>query len=254
MARQSRPSQKKETRKKKTPSLKVGKAKLTDNRKRTESSRRWLLRQLNDPYVSKAQELGYRSRAAFKLLEINEKYHFLKPGITVVDLGAAPGGWTQVAAEKLKIGSSKGKAGESRLVALDISEMAPLGGVTLLIGDFTQESTLQALMESLANNGSTGVDVVLSDMAAPASGMTDVDHIRIMNLVEAAYEFACLTLKPGGTFVAKVLQGGTETTLLNRLKKSFAKVNHFKPPASRKDSAEIYVIAQGFRKSQAEGK
>lgn len=222
---------------------------LKDNRKRTESSRHWLLRQLNDPYVAKAQDLGYRSRSAFKLVEIDAKYHFLKPGTTVIDLGAAPGGWTQVAAQKLKLGTPKGNATGSQLIAVDISDMTPLKDVTIFTADFTEESTVQAILENLATKSAGGVDVILSDMAAPASGMTDVDHIRIMNLVEAAYEFACLVLKPGGTFVAKVLQGGTEATLLTRLKKSFAKVSHFKPPASRKDSAEVYVVAQGFRGS-----
>ncbi|MGV8948149.1 MAG: RlmE family RNA methyltransferase [Candidatus Paracaedibacter sp.] len=222
---------------------------LKDNRKRTESSRQWLLRQLNDPYVAKAQDLGYRSRAAFKLIEIDEKYHFLKPGITVIDLGAAPGGWTQVAAQKLKIGTPKGNTAGSQLIAVDISDMAPLKDVTIFIADFTEESTIQTILKEVATRSTDGVDVILSDMAAPASGMTDVDHIRIMNLVETAYEFACIVLKPGGTFVAKVLQGGTEATLLTRLKKSFAKVNHFKPPASRKNSAEVYVVAQGFRGS-----
>jgi 23S rRNA (uridine2552-2'-O)-methyltransferase len=224
-------------------SSKVGKVILKDNQKRTESSRNWLLRQLNDPYVTKAQDLGYRSRSAFKLLEIDAKYRFLKPGITVIDLGAAPGGWTQVAAEKLKVGTPKGTQRGSQIVAVDLQDMAPLKDVIILTADFTEEATVQAILDNLSG----GVDVLLSDMAAPACGMTDVDHIRIMNLVEAAYEFACLVLKPGGTFVAKVLQGGTEATLLTRLKKSFAKVNHFKPPASRKDSAEVYVIAQGFR-------
>ncbi len=246
MARQ--PSSPSNIKKKGKASSKVGKVKLKDNRKRTESSRKWLLRQLNDPYVAQAQSLGYRSRAAFKLIEIDAKYRFLKPGITVVDLGAAPGGWTQVVAEKLKVGTPKGMAKGSRVVALDLLEMAPLKGVTILTADFTQEATVQSLLENLAEKGAGGVDLVLSDMAAAASGMTDVDHIRIMNLVEAAYEFACLVLKPGGAFVAKVLQGGTEATLLARLKKSFAKVTHFKPGASRKDSAEMYVIAQGFRK------
>jgi 23S rRNA (uridine2552-2'-O)-methyltransferase len=222
----------------------VGKVILKDSRKRTESSRQWLLRQLNDPYVTKAQDLGYRSRAAFKLLEINAKFRFLKPGITVVDLGAAPGGWTQVAAEKLKVGTPKGTAKGSQIIAVDLTEMAPLKDVTIITADFTEESTVQDILETLATGG---VDVILSDMAAPASGMTDVDHIRIMNLVEAAYEFACLVLKPGGTFVAKVLQGGTEAKLLSRLKKSFSKVSHFKPPASRKDSAEVYLVAMGFR-------
>lgn len=248
MTRQPRPSKNTKKKNKGSPK-KVGKITLKDNRKRTESSRQWLLRQLNDPYVTKAHDLGYRSRAAFKLVEIDAKYHFLKPGITVIDLGAAPGGWTQVAAQKLKIGTPKGNAASSRLIAIDLSDMPPLKDVTILTADFTQESTIQAILENLASTSIGGVDVILSDMAAPASGMTDVDHIRIMNLVEAAYEFACLVLKPGGTFVAKVLQGGTEATLLKRLKKSFTKVSHFKPPASRKDSAEVYVVAQGFRGS-----
>lgn len=257
MTRQPRPSQntkKKSKGKKNEGTPKVGKVKLKDNRKRTGSSRQWLLRQLNDPYVTRAQDLGYRSRAAFKLLEIDAKYRFLKPGITVIDLGAAPGGWTQVAAEKLKVGTPKGTAKGSQIVAVDLSQMAPLKDVTILTADFTEQATVQAILENLATKSAGGVaaggvDVLLSDMAAPASGMTDVDHIRIMNLVEAAYEFACLVLKAGGTFVAKVLQGGTEVALLNRLKKSFAKVSHFKPPASRKDSAEVYVVAQGFRDS-----
>lgn len=222
---------------------KVGKVKLKSKQKRTESSRSWLVRQLNDPYVAKAQEQGYRARSAFKLVEINEKYRFLKPGIRIVDLGAAPGGWTQVAAQKLKVGTPKGSSQGSQIVAVDLSEMAPIKDVTIITADFTQEETIQTILETLTG----GVDVLLSDMAAPACGMTDVDHIRIMNLVEAAYEFALLVLKPGGTFVAKVLQGGTEMNLLLRLKKSFAKVSHFKPAASRKDSAEMYVIAQGFR-------
>jgi 23S rRNA (uridine2552-2'-O)-methyltransferase len=241
VTRQPGPSKNSKKKSKRAP--KVGKVMLKDNRKRTTSSRNWLVRQLNDPYVTKAQDLGYRSRAAFKLIEIDAKFRFLKPGITVVDLGAAPGGWTQVAAAKLKIGTTKGTAKGSQIVAVDLSEIAPIKGVTFLMADFTEESTVQALLENLTG----GVDVLLSDMAAPACGMTDVDHIRIMNLVEAAYEFACLVLKPGGTFVAKVLQGGTEATLLTRLKKSFAKVSHFKPAASRKDSAEMYVVAQGFR-------
>jgi 23S rRNA (uridine2552-2'-O)-methyltransferase len=218
---------------------KVGKVSLKDNRKRTESSRGWLLRQLNDPYVVKAQDAGYRSRAAFKLIEIDAKFHFLKPGITVVDLGAAPGGWAQVAAGKLKAGAPKG----GQVIAVDLADMDPIRGVTILKADFMDEGTIQAILANLQG----GVDVLLSDMAAPACGMPDIDHIRIMNLLEAAYEFALTVLKPGGTFVAKVLQGGTEALILNRLKLSFAKVKHFKPPASRKESAEMYVIAQGFR-------
>jgi 23S rRNA (uridine2552-2'-O)-methyltransferase len=220
---------------------KVGKVFLKDNRKRTESSRSWLLRQLNDPYVTKAQDAGYRSRAAFKLVEIDAKFRFLKPGITVVDLGAAPGGWTQVAVDKLKAGTPKG----GQVIAVDLADMDPLRGAIILKADFMDEATIQAILANLQG----GVDVLLSDIAAPACGMPDIDHIRIMNLLEAAYEFALTVLKSGGTFVAKVLQGGTEALLLNRLKSSFAKVKHFKPPASRKDSAEMYVIAQGFRGS-----
>jgi 23S rRNA (uridine2552-2'-O)-methyltransferase len=241
VTRQPRPSR---TNKKKSKvSNKAGKVALKDQRKRSESSRHWLLRQLNDPYVAKAQSSGYRSRAAFKLLEIDAKYHILKPGITLIDLGAAPGGWTQVAANKLKVGTPKGTAMGSHLIALDLTEIAPIKGVEILKADFTKEETVQTLLEMLPN----GVDVILSDMAPPACGMPDVDHIRIMNLLEAAFEFACQVLKPKGTFIAKVLQGGTEATLLLRLKQSFAKVSHFKPPASRKDSAEMYVIAQGFK-------
>jgi 23S rRNA (uridine2552-2'-O)-methyltransferase len=228
----------------KNNSSRVGKVKLNDHKKRTSSSRQWLLRQLNDPYVEKARDTGYRSRAAYKLLEIDAKYHFLKPGITVVDLGAAPGGWTQVASEKLKAGTHKGQMLGSRILAVDLCEMPPLNGVTILMADFTDVLTVEDLIKNLPD----GVNVLLSDMAAPACGMTDVDHIRIMHLVEAAYDFACIVLKPGGVFVAKVLRGGTEASLLCRLKKSFTKVTHFKPPSSRKDSAEMYVIARGFRK------
>jgi 23S rRNA (uridine2552-2'-O)-methyltransferase len=244
VTRQPRPP--KSTKQKSKKSNKIGKVTLKDNRKRTTSSRQWLMRQLNDPYVSKAQDLGYRSRAAFKLLDIDAKFRFLKPGITLIDLGAAPGGWTQVAAQKMKVGTTKGKAAGSQLIAVDLSDMAPLQDVLFIKADFTDEATVEILLKQLKG----GADVILSDMAAPASGMTDLDHIRIMNLVEAAFEFACLVLKPGGIFVAKVLQGGTETKLLSRLKKAFAKVNHFKPAASRKDSAEMYVIAQGFRGKQ----
>ena len=239
MTRQPPPSR---DSRKKSPSAsknKVGKVWLKDNRKRTESSRSWLLRQINDPYVALAQDLGYRSRAAFKLVEIDAKFRFLKSGITVVDLGAAPGGWTQVAANKVKAGTPKG----GQIVAVDLAEMDPIRGVTILKADFMDEATIQAILTNLQG----GVDVLLSDMAAPACGMSDIDHIRIMNLLEAAYEFALTVLKPGGTFVAKVLQGGTEASILTRLKLSFAKVSHFKPPASRKDSAEMYVVAQGFR-------
>jgi 23S rRNA (uridine2552-2'-O)-methyltransferase len=220
-----------------TTSLKV---KLTDKKKRTSSSRQWLLRQLNDPYVAKAKEEGYRSRAAFKLVEINQKFKILKPGFCVIDLGAAPGGWSQVAVELVKADSPKG----GKVIAVDISEMAPIPNVTILHADFTAEETPSLIKSHLQGDA----DVVLSDMAAPACGMTDIDHMRIMMLVEEAYNFAIEVLKPGGAFVAKVLRGGTETKLLGKIKSSFTKVQHFKPPSSRQDSAEMYVVALGFKK------
>jgi 23S rRNA (uridine2552-2'-O)-methyltransferase len=235
MTRQPRPSVSK---KRTTKAGKPVRA-LKNQKDRTNSSRQWLLRQLNDPFVKKAQELGYRSRAAFKLLGIQEKYKILKKGYHVVDLGATPGGWSQVAVEAVKVGFPKG----GKVVAVDINPMDPVPGVTFLQGDFLEDEVVEQVKGLLDGR----VQVVLSDMAAPASGMTDVDHIRIMILVEAAFEFACAVLTPGGTFVSKVLQGGTEGELLKRLKKSFTKVNHFKPDASRKDSAEMFVVAQGFR-------
>jgi 23S rRNA (uridine2552-2'-O)-methyltransferase len=202
---------------------------------RTESSRRWLERQLNDPYVAEAQRKGYRSRAAFKLVQLDERFHLLKPGQRIVDLGAAPGGWSQVAAERL------GKSG--RIVALDILEIAPLPGVELLHLDFLDPTAPERLQQALGGPA----DLVLSDMAAPATGHSKTDHLRIMGLADTAYEFAESVLAPGGAFVAKVFQGGSERTLLDRLKRRFAQVRHAKPPASRAESAETYVVAQGFR-------
>lgn len=221
---------------KRSRSLKV---KLSSTKKRTDSSRQWLLRQLNDPYVAQARDKGYRSRAAFKLSDIDDKFSLLKPGRIIIDLGAAPGGWTQIAAERVRVGTAKG----GKVIALDISPMDAIPGVTVLHADFMDEATPELIIQHLEGKA----DVVLSDMAAPACGMTDVDYIRIMTLVESAFEFAITVLKPGGSFVAKVLRGGTETKLLNRLKGSFKKVQHFKPPSSRQDSAEMYVIAIGFR-------
>ena len=191
-------------------------------RGRTVSSLRWLQRQLNDPYVAEAKKRGYRSRAAFKLLQLDDQFRFLKPGARVVDLGAAPGGWTQVAVERVKAGPKGGK-GSSVVIGIDLT---PVELIALLGGP---------------------ADVVLSDMAALATGETQVDHLRIMGLAEAAHDFARQVLKPGGTFVAKVLRGGTERTLLDMLKKDFAKVRHVKPEASRSDSAEMYVVGTGFR-------
>lgn len=212
---------------------------LKHARKHTPSSQRWLERQLNDPYVTAAKREGYRSRAAFKLKEMDDKYHFLKAGNRVVDLGAAPGGWSQIAAERVQSVSGKGQ-----VVAIDYLEMEPLPGVEALRLDFTEEGAEEQL-KALLRDG--GADAVLSDMAAPTTGHTRTDHLRIMGLAEAAAYFAFDVLAPGGTFLAKVLQGGTERELLDLLKRRFQTVRHVKPPASRADSAELYVLATGFR-------
>ncbi len=209
--------------------------------KRSVSSTRWLTRQLNDPYVAEAKKRGYRSRAAFKLLQMDERFHFLKPGARVVDLGAAPGGWTQVAAEQV-LKSSSGRPG-GKIVGIDILEMEPVPGATILHLDFMTDEApdkLKGLLKGAA-------DVVLSDMAASATGHQQTDHLKIMALAETAYQFASEVLAPGGTFIAKVLQGGATGDLLKNLKRDFTEVRHVKPPASRKDSAEIYVVALGFR-------
>jgi 23S rRNA (uridine2552-2'-O)-methyltransferase len=212
---------------------------LKSARKHRPSSQRWLERQLNDPYVAASKRDGMRSRAAYKLSEIDDKYRLLKPGAIVVDLGAAPGGWSQIAAERVQSVSGNGQ-----VVAIDYLAMEPLPGVEALELDFTAEGAEEKL-KSLLRDGHA--DVVLSDMAAPTTGHTRTDHLRIMGLAEAAGYFACDVLRPGGTFIAKVLQGGTERELLDLLKKRFATVRHVKPPASRADSAELYVVATGFR-------
>lgn len=214
-------------------------------RGRTTSSTRWLERQLNDPYVAEAQRLGYRSRAAFKLMQLDDKFHFLKPGARVIDLGAAPGGWTQIAVQRVK---AEG-AGRGEVVGLDLQEMSPIAGATLIQGDFMADDAPQTLKAAIGG----APDVVLSDMAAPATGHAATDHMRIMALCETAYEFALEVLAPGGTFVAKVLAGGTETDLLARMKQDFATVRHAKPAASRADSKELYLVAVGFRKKPADG-
>lgn len=206
---------------------------------RKPSSTRWLKRQLNDPYVQAAQREGYRSRAAYKLIEIDDKHHLLKPGDVVIDLGAAPGGWAQVAADRVNA-----EKGQGMVVALDLLDLDPLPGVTVLKADFMEDATLKLLDEALDGRKA---NVVLSDMAAPATGHRQTDHLRIMALCEAAAEFAEHVLAPGGTFLAKVLQGGTEGELLSRLKRKFDSVKHVKPKASRADSAELYVLAQGYR-------
>ncbi|SJZ61328.1 23S rRNA (uridine2552-2'-O)-methyltransferase [Enhydrobacter aerosaccus] len=210
-------------------------------RGRTVSSQRWLQRQLNDPYVAEAKKRGYRSRAAFKLLQLDDQFHFLKPGGRVVDLGAAPGGWTQVAVERVKAGGKGGKGGV--VVGIDITPVEPIPGATVLAKDFYDDDAPATLTSLLGGPA----DVVLSDMAASATGDPQIDHLRIMGLAEAAHDFARQVLKPGGAFVAKVLRGGTERTLLEQLKRDFAKVRHVKPEASRADSAEMYVVGTGFR-------
>ncbi|MBT3764280.1 MAG: RlmE family RNA methyltransferase [Rhodospirillaceae bacterium] len=205
---------------------------------RKTSSTNWLKRQLNDPYVQEAQRLGYRSRAAFKLLELDDRFHFLSRGKRILDLGAAPGGWSQVAVARAKSETSSGC-----VVSLDISEMDDVPGATVLQGDFMDEGAPALLIEAL--NGPA--DVVMSDMAAPSTGHTKTDHVRIMDLCETALAFSYEVLAPKGVFIAKVLQGGTEHKLLAEMKRRFAKVLHAKPPSSRKDSAEMYVVAIGFK-------
>jgi 23S rRNA (uridine2552-2'-O)-methyltransferase len=208
--------------------------------KRSLSSQKWLERQLNDPYVARAKREGYRSRAAYKLLEIDEKYHLLKTGQRVVDLGAAPGGWSQIAARKV---GPKGK-----VVGIDLLPIDPMPGVEFIELDFLDESAPGKLIEMLGGPA----DVVMSDMAANTTGHKKTDHLRIMGLAEAAIYFAREILAPGGVFIAKVFQGGTEGELLADLKRDFAVVRHVKPAASRADSAELYVMATGFRGAAAQ--
>ena len=205
--------------------------------KRSVSSARRLERQLNDPYVAEAKKQGYRSRAAFKLLQLDEKFHFLKAGARVVDLGCAPGGWTQVAAAKVF------KAGGGKIVGIDLLPVDPIPGAQLIEMDFMSPEAPGALKALLQGEA----DIVLSDMAASATGHAQTDHLKIMALAEMAYDFAAEVLAPGGTFIAKVLQGGATGTLLTLLKRNFAEVKHVKPAASRSDSAEIYVVALKFR-------
>jgi 23S rRNA (uridine2552-2'-O)-methyltransferase len=211
------------------------KVRVKSSRGRTVSSRRWLERQLNDPYVHAARTKGYRSRAAFKILELDSQFHFLKKGARVLDLGAAPGGWSQVALAR--IGAS------GRLVAADILEMEPLAGVEVLLADLTDPDVPARLREALGGPA----DVVMSDMAAPTTGHRATDHLRTLALMEIALEVARDTLKPGGTFVGKVFRGGTAGELLNAIKKSFREVKHVKPPASRAESVELYLVALGFK-------
>ncbi len=210
-------------------------ARLKDEKRRTLSSRTWLERQLRDPYVARAKREGFRSRAAYKLAEIDDKYKVFKPGARVVDLGAAPGGWSEIAAKRV--------GAQGRVIGLDILDMKPIPGVEFLHLDFLDVTAPARLRQMLGGTA----DVVLSDMAANATGHRQTDHLRIMALAEAAAAFAREVLAPGGVFLCKVLQGGTEAALLAELKRDFKSVKHVKPPASRTDSAELYLLARGFR-------
>lgn len=206
---------------------------------RTTSSTRWLQRQLNDPYVARARAEGWRSRAAYKMIELNQKHKLLKPGMRIVDLGCAPGGWLQVAVKE-----TGSKPTNPLIVGIDYLEMEDVPGTIILQKDFNDDDAPDQIIAAV---GGHKVDVVMSDMAAPTTGHKPTDHLRIIALVEIAADFACDILKPGGTFVAKVFQGGTEHQLLSALKKRFETTLHAKPPASRKDSAEAYLIARGFK-------
>lgn len=218
------------------------KIRLKTAKGRTTSSTKWLQRQLNDPYVARARSEGYRSRAAFKIKEIDEKHKLFKKGFRVVDLGAAPGGWSQVAAEA--VGS---KAENPLVVGIDYLDMDPIAGVVLLKKDFTEDDAPDMLIAAM---GGKKADVVMSDMAWPTTGHRPTDHLRIVHLIEIAADFAIQVLNPGGSFVAKVFQGGTEHELLHMLKRHFKTTYHVKPPASRKDSAEAYLVAKGFKAAE----
>ncbi|MGJ0508760.1 MAG: RlmE family RNA methyltransferase [Methylocystis sp.] len=214
------------------------KTRVKTARKRSLSSTLWLSRQLNDPYVARAKREGYRSRAAYKLMEMDDRHHLFKPGGRIVDLGAAPGGWSQIAADRVKA-----KDGRGKVVGVDLLDMEPIAGVTFAVKDFNDDDAPDVIKAMLGGEA----DGVMSDMAANATGHKQTDHLRIVALAELAAEFAMDILAPGGFFVAKVLQGGTEGQLLAKLKRDFATVRHVKPAASRADSAELYVLATGFR-------
>ena len=222
------------------------KVRVKTGKGRSLSSKLWLERQLNDPYVARARREGFRGRAAFKLIEIDDKHRLLRKGARVIDLGAAPGGWSQVAAKR--VGVAEGKGGETggKIVAIDVLAMPPIPGVAFLQLDFLDPRAPDQLKQMLGGPA----DVVLSDMAANATGHSRTDHLKIMALAEAAAEFAGEVLSPGGAFLCKVLQGGTEASLLATLKRDFTAVKHLKPAASRTDSAELYLLATGFRRAR----
>src|SRR5579864_2660403 len=216
-------------------------ARLKDDKRRTLSSRTWLERQLSDPYVARAKREGFRSRAAFKLTEIDDKYRVLKPGMTVVDLGAAPGGWSQVAAKRIGLANGKG-----RVVAIDLLEMPEIAGVAFAQLDFLSAGAPQRLIAMMEGRA----DIVMSDMAANTTGHRKTDQLRMIGLVETAAAFAAEVLKPGGTFLAKTFQSGADAELMAQLKRDYTNVRHVKPAASRQDSSERYLLATGFRGGQ----
>lgn len=213
---------------------KTKKVRVKTAKYKSKSSVKWLARQLNDPFVKKAHELGYRSRATFKIIEIDDKFHLFKIGKKVADIGSAPGGWSDIAVKR---------CGKGNVAAIDILEMKPIDGVHFKQVDFNLDEAKEFLNTALSGKA----DVVISDIAPNTTGNQSVDHLQIMALVEQAYYFAIEVLKEGGSFVAKVRQGGTENSLLNEMKKHFSNIKHFKPNSSRKESAETYVIAQGFK-------
>jgi 23S rRNA (uridine2552-2'-O)-methyltransferase len=217
----------------KGPSGRAKTVRVKTAKRRKSGSNRWLERHLNDPYVHEAQKQGFRSRAAFKLIELDEKLKLIKKNMVVLDLGSAPGGWSQVAVQR----------GAAKVVAIDLLAMDPLPGVTFLQMDFMNDDAPEALIAAIGG----GADLVLSDMAPNTTGHKDTDHLRIMGLVEAAYDFAKEVLKPGGGFVAKVFQGGAQQDLLAQMKRDFSSVKHVKPPSSRKESSEQYLVATGYR-------
>ena len=226
-----------------TPQGRMKRVVVKTGKKRTVSSARWLTRQLNDPYVKQARESGYRARSVFKILEMDDKLKFFRPGAIVVDLGSAPGSWTQVAVERVGTQKDTGKQ-IGRVIATDILPMDPVPGSDFIQLDFTDNDAVDKMLELLEGKKA---DVVLSDMAANTTGQRSIDHIRTVFLVELAWDFAAQVLAPNGTFIAKVFQGGTEKKLLDQLKKNFTTVKHVKPAASRKESPELYVVCTGFK-------
>ncbi|MCX7559762.1 RlmE family RNA methyltransferase [Sulfitobacter sp. F26204] len=219
------------------------KVKVKSARGRTTSSTRWLQRQLNDPYVQRAKKEGYRGRAAYKIMELDDKFRFLVPGARIVDLGAAPGGWCQVAVKRSNVLGERGGKAVGTILGIDLQEMEPIAGCELHVIDFMEGDADQRVKELLGGKA----DVVMSDMAASSSGHKKTDHLKIMALCEAAAYFAFDVLDEGGTFVAKVLAGGAEGDLQKLLKQRFTKVHNIKPPSSRSDSSEKFVVALGFK-------